>query len=74
MAGATDPDPGGVAQDRSSTLAALGAGLLSAAIGAWTAYLLLIIEGGSGIKALGWGGVDGVLWLSLTMGALGRVW
>ncbi len=67
------PDPGGVTQDRSSTLAALGAGLLSAAIGAWTAYLLLVIEGGSGIKALGWGGVDGVLWLSLTMGALGLI-
>lgn len=32
-------DPDGVAHDRSSTLAALGAGLLSAAIGAWAAYL-----------------------------------
>lgn len=58
---------------RDSTLAALGAGLLSAAIGAWTAYLLLVIEGGSGIEALGWGRVDGVLWLSLTVGALGLV-
>ena len=65
--------PDGVAHDRSSTFAALGAGLLSAAIGAWTAYLLLVMEGGSGIKALGWGGVDGVLWLSLTMGALGLI-
>lgn len=67
------PDPGGVAQDHSAILAALGAGLLSAAIGIWTAYLLLVIEGGSGIKALGMGGVDGVLWLSLTMGALGLI-
>lgn len=66
-------DPDGAAQDRGSALGALGAGLLSAAIGAWAAYLLLVMEAGSGIKALGWGGVDGVLWLSLTMGALGLV-
>lgn len=59
--------------NRGSALAALGAGLLSAAIGAWTAYLLLVIEGGSGIQALGWGRVDGALWLSLTVGALGLV-
>ena len=58
---------------RSSTLAALGAGLVSAAIGAWTAYLLLVIEDGLGIKALGWDRVDGVLWLSLTAAALGLI-
>lgn len=34
---------------------------------------LLVMEGGSGIQALGWGGVDGVLWLSLTMGALSLI-